>query len=40
MPESQAEITSTNLLLYVSILGLRDTVIYLLEETKIARELY
>jgi ankyrin repeat protein len=35
MPESQREITSTNPLFYASLLGLRDTVIYLLEETKL-----
>ena len=35
MPESQREITSTNPLFYASLLGLRDTVIYLLEEAKL-----
>ncbi|KAG9228536.1 ankyrin [Amylocarpus encephaloides] len=35
MPESQREITSTNRLFYASLLGLRDTIIYLLDEEKI-----
>ncbi|KAH6676757.1 hypothetical protein B0J14DRAFT_360351 [Halenospora varia] len=35
MPESQREITSTNPLFYASFLGLRDTVTYLLEKTKL-----
>jgi len=35
MPESQRAITSTNPLFYASLLGLRDTVIYLLEEEKV-----
>jgi ankyrin repeat protein len=33
MPESQREITSSNPLFYASLLGLQDTVVYLLEET-------
>jgi ankyrin repeat protein len=32
MPESQREITSTNPLFYASLLGLRGTIIYLLEK--------
>ena len=35
MPESQRAITSTNPLFYVSLLRLRDTVIYLLKEAKV-----
>lgn len=35
MPESQRGITSTDPLFYASFLGLRDTVIYLLEEAKL-----
>lgn len=35
MPQSQREITSTNPIFYASLLGLRNTVIYLLEETKL-----
>ncbi|KAH8598504.1 prion-inhibition and propagation-domain-containing protein [Bisporella sp. PMI_857] len=35
MPDSQKQITSTNPLFYASFLGLRDTVIYLLEEMKL-----
>jgi ankyrin repeat protein len=35
MPESQREITSPNPLFYASLLGLRDTVVYLLEETNL-----
>ena len=36
LPESQRKITSTNPLFYPSLLGLRDTVIYLLEEKDLA----
>lgn len=35
MPESQREITSSSPLFYASILGLRDTIIYLLKEAKL-----
>jgi ankyrin repeat protein len=35
MPESQRGITSTNPLFYASLLGLRDTIIYLLEKAKL-----
>jgi ankyrin repeat protein len=36
MSKSQGEITSSNPLFYASLLGLRDTVIYLLEEAKLS----
>jgi ankyrin repeat protein len=35
MPESQREITSSNPLFYALLLGLHDTIIYLLEEGKL-----